>query len=475
MNIHIHLVSDDNSSIQSSPWQRDHNWKQTTPRKCSSKDLNFFYYRPIELILSKDSQAISKRIQRQPYSKHFDEKSIKYAKRSKSNLIESKVKKQDDDSQSVSKDLVESSKTLENQNENSVEVDTVDSSTNGDTESKPKHTNNDAHDEEDNKMEYKNDIEANATNSTNQKDENAKCNENSPTPETNRKKRLHCSTKINSVIEKLIAKASEQPQNVLCQTGPGFHFSSSATRSNDLFPPHQHVSPRKRFLREFEKVSLEDRISNTQKRSRSKSNASTDFMANSSCSSSNQSKSFAHNKDENNRIANGRQSPQKRIHSMDISYSESHLKNAKSSTTTVSATTVTSTLNSQQIPSIETPTQPVSKPISNYSIISLLRHSSSANSDNKHENNHTEDKTVNDSPRSPISYNQQSTSRSAFVSKKKSPTNCGNSLISSPVNYRNARSPDINSTSPGLQQSSHHHRYHSTLSNAASLSSPTSR
>ncbi|KAF5292353.1 hypothetical protein FQA39_LY03387 [Lamprigera yunnana] len=38
-------VSDDNSSIQSSPWQRDHSWKQTTPRRNLSKEMTFFYYR----------------------------------------------------------------------------------------------------------------------------------------------------------------------------------------------------------------------------------------------------------------------------------------------------------------------------------------------------------------------------------------------------------------------------------------------
>lgn len=36
-------VSDDNSSIQSSPWQRDHSWKQTSPRKNLSKQLTFYY------------------------------------------------------------------------------------------------------------------------------------------------------------------------------------------------------------------------------------------------------------------------------------------------------------------------------------------------------------------------------------------------------------------------------------------------
>lgn len=39
-------VSDDNSSIQSSPWQRDHSWKQTTPRRGISKEMALFFWRP---------------------------------------------------------------------------------------------------------------------------------------------------------------------------------------------------------------------------------------------------------------------------------------------------------------------------------------------------------------------------------------------------------------------------------------------
>ena len=35
-------VSDDNSSVQLSPWQRDHCWKQMSPRKAASHDMSFF-------------------------------------------------------------------------------------------------------------------------------------------------------------------------------------------------------------------------------------------------------------------------------------------------------------------------------------------------------------------------------------------------------------------------------------------------
>ncbi|CAG9857388.1 unnamed protein product [Phyllotreta striolata] len=39
-------VSDDNSSIQSSPWQRDHSWKQSNPSRNLSKELKFYFWRP---------------------------------------------------------------------------------------------------------------------------------------------------------------------------------------------------------------------------------------------------------------------------------------------------------------------------------------------------------------------------------------------------------------------------------------------
>ncbi|XP_023014688.1 transcriptional corepressor hairless [Leptinotarsa decemlineata] len=39
-------VSDDNSSIQSSPWQRDHSWKQTSPSRNISKEMMFYFWKP---------------------------------------------------------------------------------------------------------------------------------------------------------------------------------------------------------------------------------------------------------------------------------------------------------------------------------------------------------------------------------------------------------------------------------------------
>lgn len=354
----------------------------------------------------------------------------------------------------------------------------------------------------------------------------------------NWKRQMRQRSKIGSVIEKLIARVSDQPMNVnATQTGLGLHFSAAAasgatsatSRSTDLFSPHQHLSPRKRMLKDFtEKVSLEDRGStSTQKRLRSKSNASaigdfassgntkspgtnysivvTQHTANIAC---NDKDPLPHRVD---RVANG-SPPRSNSNAVEKSSRSSSSSAAaavpssssSSSSSFLSAAKSGSSSHSHASMNEVTSTQPPSKPISNYSIKSLLGHnhsSSSSSTNNNHGNdsrtelipNHDESRR---SPRSPMSYassnhhypphhphqiihtsstsannNSRSTSitssstSSPYIPKKKSPTNA---LINSPTHYRNARSPDINSPSPGPMQSNNS-RYHSS----AALSSPT--
>lgn len=59
-------VSDDNSSVQSSPWQRDHCWKQTAPRRNVSKELAMYYCRPSTL-QNATIEAASRLKRRRPY------------------------------------------------------------------------------------------------------------------------------------------------------------------------------------------------------------------------------------------------------------------------------------------------------------------------------------------------------------------------------------------------------------------------
>lgn len=248
--------------------------------------------------------------------------------------------------------------------------------------------------------------------------------------------------KLNDILQKLIDKLAEQPQNVVgMQTGPGagalLSSGNGTTRSSDLGYYQQHVSPRKRILREFEKVSLEDAANTSStKRSRSKG------CANAPASSANGSRTI-----------------------------DGSPKTTQSSTLyPIGQSNVTPT---------------TSRPISSYSITSLLGHNSSSG------NSNSTAKLDNGQRTSPKSPPQPSTGR---MPKKKSPINGSTSVgspvgltsssfgshrspMNSPVNYggRSTRSPDLNSPSPDHHHSMRNHAQRYAFgSTAASISSPTS-
>nr|XP_018904192.1 PREDICTED: uncharacterized protein LOC109035136 [Bemisia tabaci] len=89
-------VSDDNSSIQSSPWQRDHSWKQSNPRRNVSKELQFMVrIRPLPRKYFSSYSVRRKR--RRPYdptkievkddsSHHATSKSVKKEKKEKNGI-----------------------------------------------------------------------------------------------------------------------------------------------------------------------------------------------------------------------------------------------------------------------------------------------------------------------------------------------------------------------------------------------------
>lgn len=60
----FYTVSDDNSSVQSSPWQRDHTWKQTTPQRNASNHMTFFYRGRSK----RRHKCVSYHLQRRPYA-----------------------------------------------------------------------------------------------------------------------------------------------------------------------------------------------------------------------------------------------------------------------------------------------------------------------------------------------------------------------------------------------------------------------
>ncbi|XP_011500935.1 PREDICTED: uncharacterized protein LOC105364651 [Ceratosolen solmsi marchali] len=69
-------VSDDNSSIQSSPWQRDHCWKQSNPRRNISTEFNFYYWRNPNMRLHVHPRLIARK-RRQPFDPSSSLKQLK--------------------------------------------------------------------------------------------------------------------------------------------------------------------------------------------------------------------------------------------------------------------------------------------------------------------------------------------------------------------------------------------------------------
>lgn len=61
------LVSDDNSSLQSSPWQREQTWKQSTPRKNLSQELILYYRRENGLQMTNRAYSEAHRKRRNPF------------------------------------------------------------------------------------------------------------------------------------------------------------------------------------------------------------------------------------------------------------------------------------------------------------------------------------------------------------------------------------------------------------------------
>lgn len=210
------IDSDDNSSIQSSPWQRDHCWKQSRPRHNISKEMAFFYSRPTRLYLSQECRKIAKSMRRQPLHKN-----------GKINFKERKKK--------------------EEENGTAVAV-----------KEEPKTLNESSSDEK---------------GSSNDSKESIDTLDGSGSKESRIDKRK---------LSKIVKKLSERMASKLALNGNGanghHHHASTAViptsyslashiaNSINSQSAHQHVSPRKRILRELEKVTLEDT-----KRSRPKS------------------------------------------------------------------------------------------------------------------------------------------------------------------------------------------------------------
>ncbi|KAG5670951.1 hypothetical protein PVAND_001180 [Polypedilum vanderplanki] len=339
--------SDDNSSIQSSPWQRDHCWKQSRPRHNISKEMAFFYNRPEQFCLTGDSTKIAKTMRRRPHNKCNS--NVKFMKKKEKNGI--------DEASSESNDSDE--KESSSQNDSKESIDTLDGN----------------------------------NKTTNDKNGNTH--------------------KLDNILKKLADRmASKLALNGNNMNGThnnnnnGHHHSIPTSYSlashiansiNSNSQPHQHVSPRKRILRELEKVSLEDT-----KRSRPKSIVTATIA-----------------------MTNG--------------------NGSIASTPPISVANIHSSSNGSL--KTEKATPPASRPISSYSITSLLAHNTSSSSNSS--NNSNASVGCNNNNNNSISSNDSS-SASHYHQQPKSPS----------LMQNKRKSPNTTPTPPTQSPSPEHHAFH---------------
>lgn len=290
--------SDDNSSVQSSPWQRDHCWKQTTPRKHISAEMTLYFLRPAGSVLSAHLHKTARVCRRRPYFRITDLEDSTDAKplatqdhqASPNDCPQDTTKLQDSKDE---RDVVDAGKPIENvskdnikdlndQDEDipkethgdetptkcvSIKVEKMETSTTEDAdkslEKSRRHSESmDFIDVETIKNEP---FETQAKTSARPrflvrrtKPRNTKCA---------KRRQLH------DVLQLLIDRIPKDSNPATARgSGSMNHLTTATSRMSDAHNHQQHVSPRKRILRELEKVSLED--SQSMKRSRSKTNSS---------------------------------------------------------------------------------------------------------------------------------------------------------------------------------------------------------
>lgn len=269
---------------------------------------------------------------------------------------------------------------------------------------------------------------------------------------TGAKKIVKTRNNLNDIIQILIDKI---PAGMMLQTKPNLitnNISNLSTRAE-----HQtHVSPRKRILRELEKVSLEDLSTMKKSRAKSIANSSNIITTHSQAiGTASQSISFPH--------------PNTSILNLNKSNGDGA---GVSGRTLDNHTSVIS--------------QPVSRPISSYSITSLLSHNNQVKQDTPTSHSQKETSSTDPSqlramltsPKSPEYLSQKQYITSTNFDRKKSPNSLRNSNVSpktsssvytqrSPSvlestaqlnNYGLVRSPGL---SPSLEQQQNMYRYRS--------------
>ncbi|XP_037891801.1 protein hairless [Glossina fuscipes] len=507
--------SDDNSSIQSSPWQRDHCWKQVTPRKNASKEMSLFYQRPAFQQLTAQALCRARKKRRKPYDPIVTMKVPIFAETTKVDEViekdlndknsiekESNGHREDDNRQlvddDVQNDLTKSKpdngigaseseidvkkekildvvetknndNSLSHDQNNDVEMTQVSNlSENGKVTAEGMNASDcDGRQKDEKKLTLNGNDEVVNKESNKMKDENeegkladSKKNDSNNiamlTCQRLKKLKYKSRAKLMTIVQKLTdASASRLASNVLLMSKSSITLPSimSTTGSSSISnvqqslghkvsPPsssatsrlvehhQQHVSPRKRILREFEKVSLEDNVAVAGgKRSRAKNNNSLNSgPVHSFTQTTINSTSSLHN-------------------TKSVVTTSGHIENTHTSNSVTSATLTA--VNSNKI-TIGTPTAPT-KLYSSYSIHSLLGGGSDSSSIKK--NDAPTPNTINTMVYHQTSAHIQNTS----TALPKSPeTNCGGKSPSN-ILSKTKRSPpyapsmhDAHSRSPSV-------------------------
>lgn len=282
------------------------------------------------------------------------------------------------------------------------------------------------------------------------------------------RKKVKSRNNLNDIIQMLIDKI---PTSMLLVSNPKSNSltSNNSNLSTRLEIHQTHVSPRKRILRELEKVSLEDL--STMKKSRAKSIANSSNISTASQAIGTASQiSFPH--------------PNTSILNLHKSNGEGSGGGARSSDNHISVIS-----------------QPVSRPISSYSITSLLSHNNQVKQETLTSHSQKETPATDPSqlramltsPKSPEYISQRQYITSTSFDKKKSPNSLRNSNVSPKTSsvythrspsviessaqlnsYGLVRSPGL-SPSPEQQQNmyryrSHYGGHHSTVTSTNSSS-----
>ncbi|XP_053669288.1 protein hairless-like [Anopheles marshallii] len=388
--------SDDNSSIQSSPWQRDHCWKQSNPRPNISKELSLYYFRPLKARgrPSQDTRLRWRRKRRRPYEPNLPPE--RTSKVQLNAAVESEVVENGNNE-------CKKKETKPSTDENGEVLDCHSEVSNGTT---PMDTSEVTQENKEDESGVQN--PKRTTPKGQMEDDCDQSNGHHLTPNVThfRASRWKRSggKELSAIIKTLIEQQQTKVTNSMTSPAGGgsavgpFRLGTIAERGSNsgtsfrssVFSSSaasQHVSPRKRILRELEKVSLDDVGSSgtsSTKRSRPKSGSAVGTPVIVTATTATPLSTLTTNGTGSS--LNGSSSSGSSSNSNSSSKTNGHLNGSGSIVNGTTGGPGKQSLNgagSSLSPASKNATAapaPVSKPFSSYSITSLLGHSTSSSS-----------------------------------------------------------------------------------------------